>query len=202
MVMATGSRYKKLDIKGEDDLLGYKIHYCSVCDGPFYKGKEVIVIGGGNSAFEESQFLVRFASKVTIIGHSDTWKASEILQQKVSELDKIRLVKNCEAKEFLVGPNKTLKGVKFYDKNKKEEKIVKADGVFIFIGLTPNIEPVKDLVETDDGGFIKTTNTLMTKTHGLFAAGDCRSGSVQQAASAAGEGAAVAVMIRNFLRSH
>jgi len=83
VVIATGSKYRMLDIPGERELLGYKIHFCATCDAPFYKGKEVLVIGGGNSAFEESIFISQFASKVTIVGRSDTWKASHILQQKV-----------------------------------------------------------------------------------------------------------------------
>ncbi len=202
IVVATGSKYKMLDVPGERDLLGYKIHFCGTCDGPFYKGKEVLVIGGGNSAFEESVFIARFASKVTIVGRSDKWKASAVLQQKVTETPKIKLLKNKETLEFLVGPKKTLKGVKLLDKETNKEIILQPDGVFVFIGMKPNVEIVKDLVECDSGGFIVTGDNMMTKTPGLFAAGDCRSGSTQQAASAAGEGAAVALMIRNYLREN
>ncbi|NHJ40147.1 MAG: FAD-dependent oxidoreductase [Asgard group archaeon] len=202
VVVATGSTYKRLWIPGEDELLGYKIHFCSTCDAPFYKGKEVVVIGGGNSAFEESMFIARFASKVTIVGRSNAWKASAILQQNIAEKDNIILLKNKEAKEFLVGPKKTLNGVIFLDKEKNKEITMHPDGVFVFIGLKPNVEIVKELVDTDSGGFIVTRDTMMTRTPGLFAAGDCRAGSIQQAASAAGEGAAVALMARNYLRRH
>jgi len=200
MVIATGSEYKMLGVPGERKLLGYKIHFCSTCDGPFYKGKEVMVIGGGNSAFEESVFLARFASKVTIVGRSDEWKASAVLKQKISEIPNVELVTNKVAKEFIVGPKKTLKGVKFYDKDTEKEIVLRPDGVFIFIGMKPNVDIVKDLVACDEGGFIITEANMMTRTPGLFAAGDCRSGSTQQAASAAGEGAAVALMVRDFLK--
>jgi len=202
VVIATGSKYKRLEIPGERELLGFKIHFCSTCDGPFYKGKELVVIGGGNSAFEESLFLAKFASKVTIVGRSDTWKASAIVQEKVKQTKNIVLLNNKVAKEFLVGPKKTLKGVVFFDKKTNEELLLHPAGVFVFIGMEPNSALVKELVEVDAGGFIKTDNTLMTKTKGLFAAGDCRSGSIQQAASAAGEGVAVALMVRNFLQQH
>ncbi|MCF2144395.1 MAG: FAD-dependent oxidoreductase [Candidatus Heimdallarchaeota archaeon] len=202
VVIATGSKYKRLNVPGEKALLGYKIHFCSTCDGPFYKGKELVVIGGGNSAFEESLFLAKFASKVTIVGRSDRWKASAIVLEKVQETKNIVLLTNLVAKEFLVGPKKTLKGIVFYDKKRNEDVILHPAGAFVFIGMKPNSEIVKDLVELDAGGFIKTDATMMTKTKGLFAAGDCRSGSIQQAAYAAGEGAAVALMVRNYLQKH
>jgi len=134
------------------------------------------------------------------VGRSDEWKASAVLKQKISEMPNIELVKSKVAKEFIVGPKKTLKGVRFYDKETKKDIILHPDGVFIFIGMKPNVEIVKDLVACDEGGFIVTESNMMTRTPGLFAAGDCRSGSTQQAASAAGEGAAVALMVRNFLK--
>ncbi|HUU79070.1 MAG TPA: FAD-dependent oxidoreductase [candidate division Zixibacteria bacterium] len=201
MVIATGSKYRMLNIPGEIDLIGYKIHFCATCDAPFYRDLEVIVIGGGNSAFEESLFIARFAKKVTIVGRSDNWKASKILQDKIKEIPNIELLGNKETKEFLIGKSKTLTGVVFRDTKTKEEVTLHPDGVFIFIGMTPNSEIVEGLVEFDPGKFIKTGYNMMTKTPGLFAAGDCRSGSTQQAASAAGEGATVALMVREYLKS-
>lgn len=201
MVIATGSKYRMLNIPGEIDLIGYKIHFCATCDAPFYRDQEVIVIGGGNSAFEESLFIARFAKKVTIVGRSDKWKASKILQDKIKEISNIELLGNKETKEFLIGKSKTLAGVIFRDTKTKEEMTLHPDGVFIFIGMTPNSEIVEGLVEFDSGKFIKTGYNLMTQTPGLFAAGDCRSGSTQQAASAAGEGATVALMVREYLKS-
>ena len=202
IVIATGSKYRMLDIPGERDLLGYKVHFCATCDAPFYKDKEVMVIGGGNSAFEESIFIARFAKKVTIVGRSDRWKATTILQEKIAETPNIELISNKIAKEFLVGKGKSLQGAVFQDKKTGEDVTYHPDGIFIFIGLEPNAALVKELVDFDDGGFIKTGYQMMTKTPGLFAAGDCRSGSTQQAASAAGEGAAVALMVREYLRNN
>ena len=202
IVIATGSRYRMLNIPGESDLLGYKVHFCATCDAPFYKNKEVMVIGGGNSAFEESIFIARFAKKVTIVGRSDKWRATKILQEKAEETPNIELIANKVAKEFLVGKGKSLKGAVFQDKITGEDITYKPDGIFIFIGLEPNAALVKDLVDFDEGGFIKTELNMMTKTPGLFAAGDCRSGSTQQAASAAGEGAAVSLMVREYLRNN
>ncbi|MFV2014046.1 MAG: NAD(P)/FAD-dependent oxidoreductase, partial [Candidatus Heimdallarchaeota archaeon] len=201
VIITTGSKYKKLGVPGEDELIGYKLHFCSTCDGPFYKDKEVAVIGGANSAFEEANFLARFAKKVTIYGRSNTWKACKVLLDKAVEENNIYCVQNAQVKEVLVGSQKTLEGLLMENTLTGEEYKIKPDGVFLFIGLTPNAEPVKHLVDFDKGGFIQTDGTLMTRTSGLFAAGDCRSGSTKQAVSAMGEGAAVSIHIRDYLRT-
>ncbi|MHA1910299.1 MAG: FAD-dependent oxidoreductase [Candidatus Kariarchaeaceae archaeon] len=200
IVVATGSMYKTLEIPGEQELIGYKVHFCATCDGPFYKGKEVVLIGGGNSAFEESIFLARFVEKVTIIGRSNKWKATQILQDKVAQEERIEIIPNKTIKEFLVGPKKTLEGIKMVDNETNEEELFKTDGVFVFAGISPNNSLLEGLAEFDDRGFVKTYKTMMTQTVGLFAAGDLRSGSTKQAASAAGEGAAVALMVKAYLQ--
>ncbi|MCE7735939.1 MAG: FAD-dependent oxidoreductase [Candidatus Heimdallarchaeota archaeon] len=201
VVFATGSKYRKLGVPGEDDLIGYKLHFCSTCDGPFYKDKDVAVLGGGNSAFEEANFLSRFAKTVTIYGRSDNWKASKVLKDQAMKENNIFCVPNAEVKEVLVGKKKTLKGLLMKNPKTKETYEIHPDGVFLFIGLTPNAEPVKNLVEFDEGGFIKTAGNMMTSMDGLFSAGDCRSGSTKQAVSAMGEGAAVALHIRDYLKT-
>ncbi len=203
MVVATGSKYRTMNVPGEKELIGYKIHFCATCDGPFYRDKNVAVIGGGNSAFEESIFLARFANKVSIIGRTNEWTASAILQEKVAKDPKIETVPNKVVKEFKVGSGKTLEGIVVEDRVTGEvSTFTEFDGVFVFIGLKPNVTAVKDLVDPDGRGFIRTDGQLMTKTPGLFAAGDCRSGSTKQAASAAGEGATVALMVREYLKNH
>ncbi len=201
LLVATGSRYKRLDVPGETDLIGYKIHFCATCDFIWYKGKEVIVVGGGNSAYEESLFLARHLKKVTILVRSKP-RASPILQEKVNGTENIEVKTGVVVKEFKVGPKKTLEGVVIEHRETKKQEVLHPDGVFLFIGLTPNAEMVKDLVDLDDGGFIKTDGTLMTKTPGLFAAGDVRAGSTKQAVSAMGEGAAAALSMREYLRTH
>ncbi len=201
MLIATGSRYRKLGVPGEDELIGYKIHFCATCDFIWYKNKEVIVVGGGNSAYEESLFLAQHLKKVTILVRS-TPKASPILQDKVDEKENIDVKLGFVVKEFKAGSKKTLEGVIIENRKTGEQETIHPDGVFLFIGLTPNADIVKDLVDLDEGGFIITDGTLMTKTPGLFAAGDVRSGSTKQAVSAMGEGAAAALSMREYLRTH
>lgn len=198
VLLASGARYRRLNIPGEDELIGSSIHFCATCDGAFYKGKKVLVIGGGNSGFEEGLFLTRFASQVDIIEFMPEVRASKILQEKVAEKDNMIVTVNHAVKEFC-GKNK-IDTVVVQDRASGEIKEWHYDGVFVFIGLSPNSDLVKGKVQTDPYGFVITDNTLMTSIPGLFAAGDVRAGSTKQAASAAGEGATAALMIRNYLR--
>ena len=198
ILLATGARYRRLEIPGEDDMIGINVHYCATCDGAFYKGKKLLVIGGGNSGFEEGLFLTKFASQVDIVEYLPQVKASQILQEKVAGHPKMSVTVNHAIKEFR-GKNK-LEAVIVQDRATGEIKEWNYDGVFVFIGLTPNNDLVKDLVELDPYGFIVTDKTLMTTLPGIFAAGDVRAGSTKQAASAAGEGATAALMIRQYLK--
>ncbi len=200
VVIATGSKYRTLNVPGESDLIGYKIHFCATCDFIWYKGQEVIVVGGGNSAFEESLFLAKHLKKVTILVRS-TAKASKVLQDKVAETPNIEVKLSTIVEEFKVGPKKTLEGVVVKNTSTGETEILHPNGVFLFVGLTPNAEMVKDLVELDRQGFIITDSSMMTKTKGVFAAGDVRAGSTKQAVAAMGEGAAVAIHLREYLKS-
>ena len=202
VVIATGTEYRTLGVEGEKDLLGYRIHFCAVCDGPFFKEKKVVVIGGGNSALEESLFLARFASEVTIVEIMDELTASEIIQKEISKNPKIKALTSYETKEFLVGEKKQLEGIRFFDRANQKEVILKPDGVFMLVGLKPNVKIVEKLVNLDERGFIKTDEKMTTSIPGIFAAGDCRSKSTWQIASAVGEGAIVALKIRDYLRSH
>jgi len=199
VVIATGSKYRTLDVPGESDLIGYKIHFCATCDFIWYKGQEVIVVGGGNSAFEESLFLAKHLKKVTILVRS-TSKASKVLQDKVADTNNIDVRYNTVVDEFKVGAKKTLDGVVIKNKSTGESETIHPNGVFLFVGLTPNAEVAGKLVELDNRGFIKTDGAMMTKTKGLFAAGDVRSGSIKQAVAAMGEGAAVAIHLRDYLK--
>ncbi|MCG3259411.1 MAG: FAD-dependent oxidoreductase [Candidatus Heimdallarchaeota archaeon] len=202
VVIATGTEYRTLGVEGEKDLLGYRIHFCAVCDGPFFKDKKVLVIGGGNSALEESLFLARFASEVTVVEIMDELTASKVIQKEISKNPKIKTLTSYETKEFLVGEKKQLEGVRLFDRVNQKEVILKPDGVFMLVGLKPTVKIVKNLVDLDERGFIKTDEKMLTSVPGIFAAGDCRSKSTWQIASAVGEGAIVALKIRDYLRSH
>jgi len=198
VLIATGAKYRRLDIPGEDELIGINVHFCATCDGAFYKGKKVLVVGGGNSGFEEGLFLTKFATKVDILVNSKEPKASRILQNKVAEKKNMNVLLNHNILE-LKGGNK-LEAVLVQDKSTNETKELEYDGVFVFIGLTPNNALLKEKVELDNWGFLKATQ-LMTTIPGIFVAGDVRSGATKQAASAAGEGASAAIAIREYLKA-
>jgi len=197
VLLATGASYRRLDIPGEDDLIGINIHFCATCDGAFYKDKKVLVIGGGNSGFEEGLFLTNFAKQVDIVAHSPEIKASQILREKVAFMENMKVTVNHAVKEFR--GKKKLEAIIVEDRATGEIKEWEYDGVFVFIGLTPNSTLIKDLADLDEGGFVKTTN-MQSSMEGIFAAGDVRAGSTKQAASAAGEGASAAIAIREYLK--
>jgi thioredoxin reductase (NADPH) len=198
VLLATGARYRRLNVPGEEALLGSSVHFCATCDGPFYKGKKVLVVGGGNSGFEEGMFLTRFASQVDIVEFLPQVKASKVLQDMVSTTPNMSVTTNHAIKEFKGKAH--LDTVVVEDRATGQMKEWKYDGVFVFIGLSPNSDLVKGLAETNEQGFIVTDSTLMTALPGLFAAGDVRAGSAKQAAAAAGEGATAALMIREYLK--
>lgn len=199
VLLSTGARYRRLDVPGEENLVGTNIHFCATCDGAFYKGKKVLVVGGGNSGFEEGLFLTRFATQVDIVDHSPKAKASLTLQEKVAEKENMIVTLNHEIREFKVKDHR-LDTVVVEDRATGKLKEWKYDGVFVFVGLAPNNDLIKDFADTDQWGFVVTDKTLMTSAPGLFAAGDVRAGSTKQAASATGEGATVALMMRQYLR--
>jgi thioredoxin reductase (NADPH) len=200
VLIATGSRYKRLGVPGEDELIGSSVHYCATCDGPFYKGKNVMVIGGGNSAAEEGVFLTNFAKQVTMLVRGDKLAASQVATDKVAEKEQISVLYNAEVAELRGAPR--LAEVIIKDRTSGQTRTLepKPDGIFVFIGLSPNSEFLPVSIKKDAQGFIVTSPMLETSMPGVFAAGDVRLGSTKQAASAAGEGATAALMIRDYLR--
>lgn len=199
VLLATGASYRKLGVPGEDELIGTNIHFCATCDGAFYKGKKVLVVGGGNSGFEEGLFLTKFADQVDIVEFMPEVKASQILQEKVAAQKNMAVVVNHAVREFR-GKNR-LESVIVEDRSTGEIKEWYYDGVFVFIGLSPNADLVRDRVDVDAYGFIETGSSMMTREAGIFAAGDVRAGSTKQVASAAGEGATAALNIREYLKT-
>jgi thioredoxin reductase (NADPH) len=197
MLLASGARYRKMGIPGEDNLIGSCVHFCATCDGAFYKGKKVLVVGGGNSGFEEALFLTKFASQVDIVEYQAEVKASQILQDKVAGMPNMRVTVNHAVRE--IRGEHHIEAIIVEDLTTGKLHEWDYDGVFVFIGMMPNNDLVLDQAEINRHGFIVTDKTLMTSRPGLFAAGDVRAGSTKQAASAAGEGATAALMMREYL---
>ena len=201
VLIATGSTYKRLGAPGEDEYIGAGVHFCATCDGPFYKGREVAVIGGGNSAVEEAAFLTRFCPKVTILVRGSELTANKIAIDKAMSSPQIEVRLNTEVVEFK-GTNNHLDTLITKNRQTGETSELKVPGVFVFIGLSPNSRKFKDIARLDAQGFIMTGIDFQTSTEGVFAAGDVRSGSTKQLVSAAGEGAAAALAIREHLKGH
>ena len=200
MVIATGSTYRQLGIPGETDLIGSGVHFCATCDGAFYRDKDVIVIGGGNSALEEGIFLSRFCSSVKIINHLPEFKASKTYIDKLPEIGNIETYMDRTSLEFESGDNGLFKALKVKHNDSGEVETIAADGVFVFIGLVPNTEFLRGFLELDERNFVKTAcGTVKTNVDGVLAAGDCRQGAVAQVAAATGEGVMASYGVRQYL---
>jgi len=203
-LIATGSSYRRTNAPGEDDLIGAGIHFCATCDGPFYKGaKQLAVLGGGNSGLEEGLFLTQFVDKVTIVERADRLRANKLLQDKVGMHKKMEVLLNRSTKEFKPKPDGSgkLGAIVLEDTTTGQVEELHPAGCFVFIGLDPNTEFIKGQVDLDERGLIATDMGFQTSMPGVFAAGDVRSGSTKQLASAVGEGAAAAIGIRQYLEN-
>ncbi len=198
VIVATGSTYRRLDVPGEDELIGAGVHFCATCDGPFYKGAdEVLVIGGGNSALEEGLHLSEFALSVRVLARSGL-SASTVLQERVRSDPQFELHTGLDIVE-LEGEQGRFKAVVAHNRASGKTQRFPAAAVFVFIGLDPNNGFLASAVERDSGGFLLTSPTMETSMPGVFAAGDVRSGSTKQLGSAVGEGIAALLMTRRYL---
>ncbi|MFB3118948.1 MAG: FAD-dependent oxidoreductase, partial [Stenotrophomonas maltophilia] len=197
ILVSPGTTYRRLNVAGEDDFIGAGIHFCATCDGPFYKDKELIVVGGGNSGLQEGLFLTRFAKKVTVLEVGERLGGSQVLQDKVMNHPAMEVRLQTTVEEFK-GEGR-LSGVVIRDLKSGQTEELHPDGVFVFIGLQPNTAFLRDTLDLDRWGFIETGNNLETSIKGIFAAGDARQGSTKQVVSATGEGATAALMIRQYL---
>ncbi len=197
LIIASGARWNTLGIPGEKELTGRGVSYCATCDGPLFKGKEVTVVGGGDTAIEDAIFLTKFCRKVTVIHRRAQLRATRILQERVAANSKIEPVLSSVATE-IIGKSK-VEGVKVKNVDTGKERMVIADGVFIFIGLTPNSDIVKGLVRMDEKGYIICDDEMKTSVDGIFACGDVRKKLLRQVVTAAGDGATTAFSAQAYV---
>ena len=198
IIIATGAEANWLGLESEQKLRGRGVSACATCDGFFFRGKQVVVIGGGDSAMEEANFLTRFADKVTIIHRRPELRASKIMQKRAQDNPKIAIVTNVTMLEVL-GEN-SVEGVRVKDNETGEERIIEAQGYFAAIGHTPTTKIFKEAgVETDEKGYIKVHNNTRTNIPGVFVAGDVSDPRYRQAISAAGMGCMAALDVEKYL---
>jgi thioredoxin reductase (NADPH) len=199
IIIATGASPNHLNIPGEEELTGRGVSYCGTCDGWFFKGKDVIVVGGGDSALEEGLFLTRFATSVTIIHRRDELRAGPILQRRAQENEKVRFVWDSVVEE--IQGEEAVNVVKLRNVKTGKESILETDGVFIFIGHTPNTQLFEDQLEMDNG-YITADMKMQTSVPGVFASGEAADPTFRQVITSAGMGAAAAIQATRFLEEH
>lgn len=198
VIIAAGAEYKKIGVPGEKELGGRGVSYCAVCDGAFFKGKELVVVGGGDSAVEEGVYLTRFASKVTIVHRCDKLRAQSILQARAFDNEKVDFLWNKTVKE-IHEENGKVGNVTLVDTVTGEESEFKTDGVFIYIGMLPLSKPFENLGITNEEGYIETNDRMETKVEGIFAAGDIREKSLRQIVTATGDGSIAAQSVQHYV---
>lgn len=198
VIITAGAQYKKLGIEGEEELTGRGVSYCAVCDGAFFKQKNLVVIGGGDSAVEEGMYLTRFADKVTVIHRRDKLRAQKILQDRAFNNEKMEFIWNTEAK-IINGPDGKVSSVLLHNKETNEDYEYPIDGVFIYIGLVPLSEPFKSLGVVNEEGYIPTNAKMETSIPGVFAAGDVRETELRQIVTATGDGSLAAETAQKYL---
>ena len=198
VIISTGAEYKKIGVPGEQELGGRGVSYCAVCDGAFFKGKELVVVGGGDSAVEEGVYLTRFATKVTIIHRRDELRAQKILQQRAFDNEKVDFIWNTTVKEVNEKDGK-VGSVTLVDTKTGEEREFGADGVFIYVGMVPLTKPFESLNITNKEGYIETNEQMETKVPGVFAAGDVREKALRQIVTATGDGSIAAQAAQHYV---
>lgn len=199
VIIATGAEYKKIGVPGEQELGGRGVSYCAVCDGAFFKQKNLVVIGGGDSAVEEGVYLTKFADKVTIIHRRDQLRAQKILQERAFKNEKIDFIWNSNLKSINEKDGK-VGSVTIVD-NDGNESIIDTDGVFVYIGMQPLTKPFLDLGITDEVGYIITNDEMETSVPGIFAAGDVRVKKLRQIVTATGDGSIAAQNAQHYIEA-
>ena len=197
VIIATGAQPKKLGVPQEDEFIGKGVSYCGTCDGPLFKNKDVAVVGGGDRAIEEAIFLSSYAKEVFLIHRRSEWRASKILEEKARQNPKIKFVLESVIEE-IIGESK-VEAVKIKNVKTDASKIFSCQGIFIFVGIQPNTDFLKNQLRLDEQGFIITDENLKTSCEGIFACGDCRKKSLYQVVTACAEGAMAAASVQRYL---
>jgi thioredoxin reductase (NADPH) len=199
VLVTVGSSYRRLDVPGEDALIGLGVHYCATCDGPLYRGAaELAVVGGGNAALEEGLFLSRYVDRVTVVTHGPELRASRLLQDRVRSDAKFTIHTNTEI--TALHGERSLDDIVLHNTVTGAESTIHPAGAFVFIGLQPNTAWLRATVDVDEWGFVQTDALYRTSLTGVYAAGDCRAGSTKQIASATGDAVAALLQIRTYLQ--
>ncbi|MFC5591722.1 thioredoxin-disulfide reductase [Sporosarcina soli] len=198
IIIATGAEYKKMGIPGEDELTGRGVSYCAVCDGAFFRKKELVVVGGGDSAVEEGAYLTRFADKVTIVHRRDELRAQKILQDRAFANDKIDFIWNSTVKK-VNEHNGKVGSVTLVSTVDGSEREFEADGMFVYIGMNPLTAPFKKLGILNENGYIETNEIMETSVPGIFAAGDVREKLLRQVVTATGDGSIAAQAVQKYV---
>jgi thioredoxin reductase (NADPH) len=203
VILAMGAEHKKLGVPGEDELGGRGVSYCATCDAAFFKERETIIVGGGDSAMEEAIFLAKFSSKVTIVHRRDEFRASRIMLDRARNMENIEFLTPYVVEEFLAGEDGALDRAGVRNVETGETRELPMNGAFIAIGHEPQSEIVRDIVETDDGGYVITEGkSTRTNVPGFFAAGDLVDHTYRQAVTAAGTGCMAALDAEWYLRDN
>lgn len=207
LIVSTGASAKWLGVPGEEPvpvgLGGNGVSACATCDGFFFRGRPLVVVGGGDTAMEEATFLTKFASKVTIIHRRDEFRASKIMQERVLNNEKIDVIWNTEIREILGTKEQGVTGIRIFNKDTQEESVFPCEGVFIAIGHQPNTQLFEGILDMDDVGYLKTEGrTMKTNVPGVFACGDAQDSYYRQAVTAAGTGCMAAIDAERYLAEH
>ncbi len=197
LIIASGARPQKLGIPGEKELTGKGVSYCATCDGPFFRNKEVIVVGGGNTAVEESLFMAKLAAKVTVVHRRDRLRATKIVQERAFAEKKLDFVLESTVEEVL-GRDK-VEGARVKNLKTGAVSEIRSDGVFVFVGWSPNTDFLKGKVELDEYGCVKVDAGMATSRPGVFACGDCTAKLLHQVVTACGDGATAAYAAQQYV---
>ncbi|HLR40430.1 MAG TPA: thioredoxin-disulfide reductase [Virgibacillus sp.] len=198
LIITTGAQFKKIGIEGEEELTGRGVSYCAVCDGAFFKERELVVIGGGDSAVEEGMYLTRFAKKVTIVHRRDELRAQKILQDRAFKNDKVEFIWDTVA-NTINGPEGKVSSVSLENVKTGEKYDFPTDGVFVYIGMVPLSEPFKSLNIINEEGYVPTNENMETSVPGVFAAGDIREKELRQIVTATGDGSIAAEAAQKYI---